>query len=148
FHPPERPQAGVHPTAGIAATAEIGPEASIGPYVVIGDGGRIGRGAGLAAHVAGYRDARVGDGVTGHARAVIRERVVIGDRVTLHAGVVIGSDGFGFVPRAEGHRKIPQLGTVVIEDDVEIGANSTVDRATLGATRIGRGSKIDNLVMV
>ena len=79
---------------------------------------------------------------------MVREDVVIGDRVTLHAGAVIGSDGFGFVPLPDGHRKIPQVGTVILEDDVEIGANATVDRATLGATRIGRGTKIDNLVMI
>jgi UDP-3-O-[3-hydroxymyristoyl] glucosamine N-acyltransferase len=148
FHPPERPPAGVHPTAVIAPTAVVGAGASIGPYVVIADGVRIGRDAILDAHVTVYRDTRIGDGFTAHARAVVREAVIIGDRVTLHAGAVIGSDGFGFVPRAEGHRKIPQLGTVILEDDVEIGANSTVDRATLGATRIGRGSKIDNLVMI
>lgn len=148
FHPPRRPPAGVHQTAVIAPTAVIGAGATIGPYVTVADGVRLGRDAILAAHVTVYPDARIGDGFTAHAGAVVREAVIIGDRVTVHAGAVIGSDGFGFVPRAEGHRKIPQLGTVILEDDVEIGANSTVDRATLGATRIGRGSKIDNLVMI
>ncbi len=148
FHPAERPPAGVHPTAVIAASAVVGAGASIGPYVVIDDGVRIGKDAVLAAHVTVYRDAQIGDAFTAHAGAVVREGVSVGDRVTIHAGAVIGSDGFGFVPRAEGHRKIPQLGTVVLEDDVEIGANATVDRATLGETRIGRGTKIDNLVMI
>jgi len=78
----------------------------------------------------------------------VREGVTIGDRVTLHAGVVLGTDGFGFLPLPDGNRKIPHVGTVVIEDDVEIGANTTIDRAALGATVVGRGSKLDNLVMV
>lgn len=148
FHPSERPAPGVHPTAVVAPGAAVGPGATIGPYVVIENGARLGRDAVLHPHVTIQRDARIGDAFTAHARAVVRETVVIGDRVTLHAGAVVGSDGFGFVPQPSGHRKIPQLGTVVLEDDVEIGANSTVDRATLGATRIGRGSKIDNLVMI
>jgi UDP-3-O-[3-hydroxymyristoyl] glucosamine N-acyltransferase len=148
FHPPQRPAPGVDPTAVIAPTAVIGPDATVGPYVVVGEGVRIGRDAVLHPHATIYRDVRIGDAFTAHAGAVLREGVIIGDRVTVHAGAVIGSDGFGFVPRTEGHRKIPQVGTVVLEDDVEIGANSAVDRATLGATRIGRGTKIDNLVMI
>ncbi|HKA28688.1 MAG TPA: UDP-3-O-(3-hydroxymyristoyl)glucosamine N-acyltransferase [Candidatus Binatia bacterium] len=148
FHPPQRPPAGVHPTALVAASAVLGPGAFVGPYVVIGDDVQIGRDAVLHAHVTLYRGVRIGDGFTAHAGAVVREDVVIGDRVTLHAGSVIGSDGFGFVPLPDGHRKIPQVGTVILEDDVEIGANATVDRATLGATRIGRGTKLDNLVMI
>jgi UDP-3-O-[3-hydroxymyristoyl] glucosamine N-acyltransferase len=148
FHPVERPAPGVHPTAVVAPDAVIGPGATIAPYVVVEAGVRIGRDAVLHPRVTIQRAARIGDGFVAHAGAVVRERVEIGDRVTLHAGAVVGSDGFGFVPRPSGHRKIPQLGTVVLEDDVEIGANSTVDRATLGATRIGRGSKIDNLVMI
>jgi UDP-3-O-[3-hydroxymyristoyl] glucosamine N-acyltransferase len=148
FRPPERPAPGIHATALIAATAVLGPGASVGAYVVIGEGVEIGRGAVLHPRVTIYRGARIGDEFTAHAGVVVREAVTIGDRVTLHAGAVIGSDGFGFVPRAGGHRKIPQLGTVIVEDDVEIGANATVDRATLGATRIGHGSKIDNLVMI
>src|SRR3989441_4490498 len=145
FHPPSRPEPGVHPTAVVAATAKVGPEAAIGPYVVIGERVEIGRGAVLDAHGVIYRDVRIGDAFTAYARAVVREGVRIGDRVTLHAGVVIGSDGFGFLPLAEGNRKIPQVGTVVVENDVEIGANTTVDRATLGTTVVGRGTKIDNL---
>ena len=148
FHPMQRPPAGVHATAVVAASAIVGPGACVGPFVVIGDDVRIGRDAILHAHVTVYRGARIGDGFTAHAGVVVREDVVIGDRVTLHAGSVVGSDGFGFVPLPGGHRKIPQLGTVILEDDVEIGANTTVDRATLGATRIGRGTKLDNLVMI
>ena len=148
FHPAQRPPAGIHPTAVVAASAVIGPGAFIGPYVVLGDEVRIGRDAVLHPRVTVYRGARIGDHFTAHAGAVVREDVVIGDRVTLHAGAVIGSDGFGFVPLPDGHRKIPQVGTVILEDDVEIGANATVDRATLGATRIGHGTKIDNLVMI
>jgi UDP-3-O-[3-hydroxymyristoyl] glucosamine N-acyltransferase len=148
FHPVQRPPAGVHATAVMAASAIVGPGACVGPFVVIGDDVRIGRDAVLHAHVTVYRGARIGDGFTAHAGVVVREDVVIGDRVTLHAGSVVGSDGFGFVPLPGGHRKIPQLGTVILEDDVEIGANTTVDRATLGATRIGRGTKLDNLVMI
>src|SRR5262245_11721176 len=148
FHPPRRPAPGIDPTAVVASTAVLGEGAYVGPHVVIGERVRLGRDAALHPHVTIYPDARIGDAFTAHAGAVVREEVTIGDRVTLHAGAVVGSDGFGFVPRPDGHRKIPQVGTVVVEDDVEIGANATVDRATLGATRIGRGTKIDNLVMI
>jgi UDP-3-O-[3-hydroxymyristoyl] glucosamine N-acyltransferase len=148
FHPTRRPPASVHPTAVIAPNAVLGAGASVGPHVVVGEGVRIGRDAVLHARVTIYPEVRIGDEFTAHAGVVVREEVVIGDRVTVHAGAVVGSDGFGFVPRAEGHRKIPQVGTVLVEDDVEIGANATVDRATLGATVIGRGTKIDNLVMI
>jgi len=148
FHPPSRPAPGVHPTAVVAPSATIGPEAAIGPYVVVGERVEIGRGAVLDAHVVIYRDVRIGDAFRAYAHAVVREGVRIGNRVTLHAGVVVGSDGFGFLPLAEGNRKIPQVGSVVVEDDVDIGANATVDRATFGATVVGRGTKIDNLVMV
>jgi UDP-3-O-[3-hydroxymyristoyl] glucosamine N-acyltransferase len=148
FHPAQRPTPGIHPTAIVAPTALLGPGAFVGPYAVIGEDVRIGCDAVLHAHVTLYRGARIGDAFTAHAGAVVREEVVIGDRVTLHAGAVIGSDGFGFVPLSGGHRKVPQVGTVILEDDVEVGANTTVDRATMGATRIGRGTKIDNLAMI
>ena len=148
FHPAQRPAPCIHPTAVVAASAVIGSGAFVGPHVVIGDDVRIGRDAVLHPRVTVYRGARIGECFTAHAGVVVREDVVIGDRVTLHAGAIIGSDGFGFVPLPDGHRKIPQVGTVIVEDDVEIGANATVDRATLGATRIGRGTKIDNLVMI
>jgi UDP-3-O-[3-hydroxymyristoyl] glucosamine N-acyltransferase len=115
---------------------------------VIGGGTVIGAAAVIHPGVVIYPRVRIGDGFVAHAGAVIREEVVIGHRVTVHAGAVIGSDGFGYVPNPAGHVKIPQVGTVILEDDVEIGANATVDRAAMGATRIERGAKIDNLVMV
>jgi UDP-3-O-[3-hydroxymyristoyl] glucosamine N-acyltransferase len=149
FHPaPPRPPPSVHPTAVIAPGATVGPGTWIGPHVVVGERTRIGRDATLHANVTLYDDVAIGDGFTAHAGAVVRERVRIGHRVVLHAGAVIGSDGFGYLPLPDGIRKIPHVGTVVLEDDVEVGANATVDRAAFGATVVGRGTKIDNLVMV
>ena len=149
FHRPRpRPEPGIHPTAVIAPSATLGPGASIGAHVVIGARTTIGREATLHANVTIYEDVHIGDGFTAHAGAVVREAVRIGNRVVLQAGAVIGSDGFGYLPLAEGNRRIPHIGTVVLEDDVEIGAHSSVDRAALGATVIGQGTKVDNLVMV
>jgi UDP-3-O-[3-hydroxymyristoyl] glucosamine N-acyltransferase len=148
LHPRRRPAPGVHPSAVIAASARLGPGAAVGPHVVVGERATLGREAVLHAGVAIYDDVTIGDDFTAHASVVVREGVRIGDRVILHAGAVVGSDGFGYLPLPEGNRKIPQVGTVVLEDDVEIGANTTVDRAALGATVVGRGTKIDNLVMV
>jgi UDP-3-O-[3-hydroxymyristoyl] glucosamine N-acyltransferase len=148
LHPPLRPAAGIHPTAVIAATAHVGPEAAIGPWVVIGERVRVGRGAVLHAGVVLYDDVVIGDRATVHAHAVVREGCRLGDRVVLHAGAVIGSDGFGFLPLPGGPHPIPQIGGVILEDDVEVGANATVDRAALGDTIVRRGTKIDNLVMV
>ena len=146
--PGPRPVSGVHPTAIVAPTAVVGPGAAIGAHVVIGERVSLGADAVLHPGVVIYDDAVVGDRFTAYARAVVREGVRIGRGVTLHAGAVIGSDGFGYLPLPDGNRKIPQVGTVILEDDVEIGANTTVDRAALGATVVGRGTKIDNLVMV
>jgi UDP-3-O-[3-hydroxymyristoyl] glucosamine N-acyltransferase len=148
LHPPARPAPGLHPTAVVAPNATLGPGAHVGAHAVVGDGARIGRDAVLHPNVTIYPGATIGDEFTAHAGAVVREGARIGDRVTLHAGAVIGSDGFGYLPLPDGNRKIPQVGTVVLEDDVEVGANSTVDRAALGATTVGRGTKLDNLVMV
>jgi UDP-3-O-[3-hydroxymyristoyl] glucosamine N-acyltransferase len=148
LHPPAPRRPGRHQTAVVAASAEIGDGAAIGPHVVIGERVRIGRNAVLHPGAVVYDDVVIGDGFTAHAGAVVRERVRIGDRVTLHAGAAIGTDGFGYLPLPDGNRKIPQIGTVVLEDDVEVGANTTVDRAALGATVVGRGTKLDNLVMV
>ncbi|MEP0773520.1 MAG: UDP-3-O-(3-hydroxymyristoyl)glucosamine N-acyltransferase [Acidobacteriota bacterium] len=148
FHPPVRPPAGVHPSAVVAASARLGEEVSVGPHVTIGDNAVIGERAVLGAGCV------VGDGVQVGADTVLHPNVVIepgcrvGARCILHAGVVIGSDGYGFATVGGVHRKVPQVGIAVIEDDVELGANCTVDRATLGETRIGRGSKLDNLVHV
>lgn len=148
FHRPVQPPPGIHPTAVVAASARIADAASIGPYAVIGDDAVIGPGATIHPHVTIYPGVQIGRDFVAHAGVVVREYVRIGDRVVLHAGVVIGADGFGFAPSPTGAVKIPQAGIVVIEDDVEIGANTTVDRATLEATIIRRGAKLDNLVMI
>jgi UDP-3-O-[3-hydroxymyristoyl] glucosamine N-acyltransferase len=133
----------------VAATARVHPSASIGPRCVVGERCEIGAGSVLVASVTLLEDVRVGADCRLHAGVVVRERCRLGDRVVLQPGVVIGGDGFGYEFNERGEsEKVPQVGDVAIEDDVEIGANSTVDRARLGTTRIGRGSKIDNLVMI
>jgi UDP-3-O-[3-hydroxymyristoyl] glucosamine N-acyltransferase len=146
---PERPQPGIHPTAQVAATARLGEDVAVGAGCVIGEEAEIGSGTWLFPLVTVSPRARVGRDCRLHSHVSLRENVRIGDRVILHDGVVVGADGFGYL-EIENHRrfKIPQTGTVRIEDDVEIGANSTVDRATLGETVIRRGVKIDNLVQV
>jgi len=149
FHKPLRYHPGVHPTAVIHKTAKIGRGAHIGPYVVIDEQVEIGANAVLLAHVVIYRGARIGEDFFAHSHAVVRENCRIGNNVLLHNGVVIGSDGFGFAKTKQGSwNKIPQPAPVVIEDDVEIQANSCIDRASVGETRIRRGTKIDNLVQV
>jgi len=149
FHPPRRYSAGVHPTAVVHVGARIGPGAHIGPYVVIDEDVEIGANAVLLAHVVIYRGAKIGDHFFAHSHAVVRENCRIGNNVLLQNGVVIGRDGFGFARTAEGHwHKIPQPAHVVIEDDVEVQANSCIDRASVGETRIKRGVKVDNLVQV
>jgi UDP-3-O-[3-hydroxymyristoyl] glucosamine N-acyltransferase len=148
YVPPPLPQ-GIHPTAVVAPSARLASDACVGAYCVIGDDVVVGAGARIDAHVVIYPLVRIGDGFRAYSHVVIRERVSIGHRVTLHSGCVIGSDGFGYVLGPDGSaRKIVQAGRVVIEDDVEIGAQSTIDRATVGATTIKRGAKLDNLVMV
>ncbi len=130
-------------------SAKIGKRAHLGPYVVIEDEVEIGANAVLLAHVVIYRGVTIGDHFFAHAHAVVRENCRIGNNVLLQNGVVIGSDGFGFAKTTEGGwHKIPQPAPVIIEDDVEIQANSCIDRASVGATRIRRGVKIDNLVQV
>lgn len=149
FHPAEEFAAGIHPTAVVAATAKIGEGAHIGPYCFVDAGAEIGRRAVLHSFVAIYRDAKIGDDFFAHAHACVRERCRIGDRVVLQNGVVVGSDGFGFAKRPDGGwHKMRQSGAAAIGDDVEIQAHSAIDRATVGETEIGRGSKIDNLVQV
>jgi UDP-3-O-[3-hydroxymyristoyl] glucosamine N-acyltransferase len=149
FHKPLRYEPGIHPTAVIDPTTKIGRNAHIGPYVVISQNVEIGENAVLLAHVVIYRGVKIGDGFFAHAHATVRENCLIGNCVLLQSGVVIGSDGFGFAKTREGQwHKIPQPAPVVIEDDVEIQANSCIDRASVGETRIGRGVKIDNLVQV
>jgi UDP-3-O-[3-hydroxymyristoyl] glucosamine N-acyltransferase len=149
FHQPLRYSPGVHPTAVVDATAKIGANAHIGPYVVIDENVEIGDNAVLLAHVVIYRGVKIGENFFAHAHAVVRENCRLGNNVLLHNGVVIGSDGFGFAKTQQGRwHKIPQPAPVVIEDDVEIQANSCIDRASVGETRIGRGVKVDNLVQV
>jgi len=150
FQPAVKQQdAGIHPTAVIHPTCVIGERASIGAYVVIGEGCTIGKDAMLFPHVVIGNFSRLGDGCKLYPHASVREQCVLGNRVILQPGAVIGSDGFGFAPlRSGAYQKIPQLGIVVLEDDVEVQANSCVDRAVMGETRIKRGTKIDNLVQI
>ena len=149
FHPPEKHEPGIHPAAVIADSARIGANASIGPYAVVEAGAVIGRNAVLRPHVVIERDAAIGDDFEAHPHVTVRRGSRIGNRVVLHNGVTVGSDGFGFARRADGsHHKIPQTGIAVIEDDVEIQAGACIDRAAVGETRIGRGTKIDNLVQI
>ena len=149
FHQPLRYEPGVHPTAVVHASARIAANAHIGPYVVIDENVEIGANAVLLAHVVIYRGVKIGHNFFAHAHAVVRENCRIGNNVLLQNGVVIGADGFGFAKTAEGRwHKIPQPAPVVIEDDVEVQANSCIDRASVGETRIGRGVKLDNLVQV
>jgi len=143
------PAPGIDPTSSIAADATIGANVSIGPFVSIGPGASIGARTVLYANVVIGPRATVGDDCVLHSHVSVRERVQIGNRVILQDGAVIGSDGFGFVKQIDGtHLKIPQRADVIIEDDVEIGANAAIDRPSVGETRIGAGTKIDNLVQV
>jgi len=139
---------GVHATAIIGQGVTLGEGVGIGPYVCIADGCTVGNRAVLYAGVCLGHGATVGEDTILYPHVVAREYVRIGARCIIHAGAVLGSDGFGFDPSEGGNRKIPQIGTVVVEDDVEIGANSAVDRATFTETRIGQGTKIDNLVQI
>ena len=149
FYRPPRPPAGIHATASIAPSARIGENASIGPYAVVGANATLGRNAVLQPHVVIYDGAIIGDDFYAHSHAVVREFCRIGNRVTLQNGVVVGGDGFGFAKRSDGtHYKIVQSGITVIEDDVEIQTLTSVDRATVGETRVKRGAKIDSLVQV
>jgi UDP-3-O-[3-hydroxymyristoyl] glucosamine N-acyltransferase len=143
------PARGIDPTSVIAADARIGPDAAIGPFVTVGAGATIGCRVTIYPHVVLGPGVELGDDCVLHSMVSIRERVRLGHRVIVQDGAVIGSDGFGFVKERDGtHLKIPQHADVVIEDDVEIGANTTIDRPAVGETRIGAGTKIDNLVQV
>jgi len=145
--PVDRLEPGVHPSAVIGKGAEVD-GAAIGPNVVVGARSTIGSGTQLHAGASIGSDVIVGTDCVFWPNVVVRERITIGDRVIIHANSTIGADGFSYVFREGVHKKVPQIGTVVIEDDVEIGANSAVDRARSGATRIGKGTKLDNFVMV
>ncbi|OFW01572.1 MAG: UDP-3-O-(3-hydroxymyristoyl)glucosamine N-acyltransferase [Acidobacteria bacterium RIFCSPLOWO2_02_FULL_68_18] len=149
FAPPWRPAPGVDRLAVVAAGARLGRNVSIGPFVVVGEDVTVGDNTVVFPNVTIGPGARIGSDCVIHSNVAIRERVVIGSRVILQNGVVVGADGYGFVRRGDGtHEKIPQIAGVVVEDDVELGANTTVDRPAVGETRIRSGTKIDNLVQI
>jgi UDP-3-O-[3-hydroxymyristoyl] glucosamine N-acyltransferase len=149
FAPEWRPAPGVHAKAEIAASAHLGADVSIGAFVAIGERVRIGDRTVIFPNVTIGSGTTIGADCVIHSGVSLRERITLGDRVVLQNGVVIGGDGYGFVRRRDGtHEKIPQVATVVLEDDVELGANTTVDRPAVGETRIKAGAKIDNLVMI
>lgn len=149
FYQPPRPAPGIHPAAVVAATARIGEGSSIGAGCVIGENVTIGQRAVLHPLVSVYEGVEIGDDFVAHSGAVVREYCRIGSRVILQNNVVVGGDGFGFAKRSDGtHEKIVQSGPAVIEDDVEIQTLSSVDRATVGETRVRRGAKIDSLVQI
>ena len=149
FYLPPRPECGIHPTAIISPCAKIGKNPSIGPYVVIDAEVIIGDNVVLHPHVVVFHGVRIGNNLLAYSNVSIRENCEIGNNVVLQDGVVIGADGFGFAKKDDGsYYKIMQSGKVIIEDDVEVQANSTIDRAAIGETRICKGAKIDNLVQV
>ncbi|MDZ7336902.1 MAG: UDP-3-O-(3-hydroxymyristoyl)glucosamine N-acyltransferase [candidate division KSB1 bacterium] len=149
FNPPEETlPPGVHPLAVVDESAVLGPSAAVGPLAVVGRNVRLGRDVKIYPGVVLYPNVTVGDDSVIHANVTVREGVQIGRRVIIHSGAVLGADGFGFVYEEDHYEKLPQTGTVIIEDDVEIGANTTIDRATLGATIIRRGAKLDNLIQI
>ncbi|MBX3356248.1 MAG: UDP-3-O-(3-hydroxymyristoyl)glucosamine N-acyltransferase [Phycisphaeraceae bacterium] len=148
--PPHRPEPGVHPMAAVHPTATIGENARIGAFVSVGEGARVGRGVTLHEGVRIGAGGDIGDGCELHANAVVHARCSLGQRVVLHAGVVVGGDGFGYRPSPDGRglRRVPHLGIARLEDDVEIGACTCIDRAKFGETVVGAGTKIDNLCQV
>lgn len=148
FFPPERIAAGIHASAVVDSTAEIDATASVGPHCVVGAGVKLGKNSVLMGGNHIGRDSQVGEDVCLHPNVVLYARTKIGNRVNIHAGTTIGSDGYGYVFDQGSHRKMLQVGNVVIHDDVEIGSNTSIDRGALGSTVIGQGTKIDNLVHV
>ena len=149
FHPEQTALPFIHPSAVIDSTALVGRNVSIGACVVIGPNVEIGDGVCIHPNVTIYEDAKIGKDSVIHSGAAVRERTVVGERVTIHNNAVIGCDGFGYAKDEERRwLKIPQTGRVVLEDDVEVGAGTTIDRASVGESRIGRGSKLDNLVQI
>ena len=139
---------GIHPTVLIAEGTKIDPTVAVSPYGVVGGGVEIGARSRIGPFVYIGPNVRIGSDCLIYPHVTLMEGVEIGDRCILHPGVVLGSDGFGFVQDGSAHRKVPQMGKVILEKDVEVGANVTIDRATLGVTRIGKGTKIDNLVQI
>jgi UDP-3-O-[3-hydroxymyristoyl] glucosamine N-acyltransferase len=148
LHPSVRRDPLIHQTAVVAKTADIALTAYVGPHVCVGDYARVGAYTRLEAGVVLGANVTVGDHCVLHPNVVLYDGVSVGSGVILHASVCIGADGFGYVRHELGYQKFPQIGTVIIEDDVEIGAHACVDRAALGRTRIGRGTKLDNMVHV
>jgi UDP-3-O-[3-hydroxymyristoyl] glucosamine N-acyltransferase len=149
FYQPPRPKPGIHPSASIAESASIGENASIGPFVAVGENVTIGRNAVLHPHVVIYEGATIGDDVIFHSHSVVREFCQVGNRVILQNSVIIGGDGFGFAKRSDqSHHKIVQSGVTIVEDDVEVQSLTSVDRASLGETRVKRGAKVDSLVQI
>ncbi|MBI4536879.1 MAG: UDP-3-O-(3-hydroxymyristoyl)glucosamine N-acyltransferase [candidate division NC10 bacterium] len=148
LHPPAPVPSGIHPTAVVAPDAVVEASASVGPLCVVETGAHVGAHSVLMALVYVGTGVRIGTACRIYPQVTLREGVEVGDRVILHSGAVIGADGFGYARDEARHVKIPQIGRVVLEDDVEVGANTAIDRATLAETRIGRGTKIDNLVQI
>ncbi|MDI6854164.1 MAG: UDP-3-O-(3-hydroxymyristoyl)glucosamine N-acyltransferase [Deltaproteobacteria bacterium] len=148
FMPPAKRWPGISEQACLGEGVELGEEVSISPFVCLGDGVKVGDRSTIMAGCVIGQEVVIGSDALIYPNVTILDRCWVGNRVIIHSGAVIGGDGFGFVPTPQGFHKIPQLGVVVIEDDVEIGANCTIDRAALGETRIGRGVKLDNLVQV
>ncbi|WP_133128551.1 UDP-3-O-(3-hydroxymyristoyl)glucosamine N-acyltransferase [Legionella nagasakiensis] len=148
FYPGLKPNMGLHPTAIIADNVKLGRNLSIGPYVIIEDGSSIGDNCVIKSHVHIGRGVSIGADTTLHPHVTIYDNCQIGQRVSIHASTVIGADGFGYTQDNGKHLKVPHVGNVIIGDDVEIGANTVVDRATMGSTMIGEGTKIDNLVQI
>ncbi|MRR34617.1 UDP-3-O-(3-hydroxymyristoyl)glucosamine N-acyltransferase [bacterium] len=148
FHVAPREPRGIMEGALVGQDVTVGSDVTVYPGAYVGDGVTLGDRVTILPGAVIYEGVTVGSDVTLHSNVVVYQGCRIGNRVTVHAGTIIGSDGFGYAPDGDGFFKIPQLGIVIIEDDVEIGANTTIDRAALNATRIGRGTKIDNLVMI
>lgn len=149
FAPPAAPPlVGVHPTAVVSPRVKLGEGVGIGPYVVVEEGTEIGAGTQVGAGAYVGREVKIGMNCILHPRVYVGERCILGNRVVLHAGAVVGADGFGYEMKEGKHVKIPQLGLVQIDDEAEIGANTTIDRGRFARTHIGEGAKIDNLVMI
>jgi UDP-3-O-[3-hydroxymyristoyl] glucosamine N-acyltransferase len=148
LHPPRPVKAGVHPQSFIAADARIASSAAVGAYTTIGEGALIGERSSIGPNCSIGAGVRIGDDCLLHPNVTIYDHVTIGNRTVLHSGCVLGADGFGFVRAGDSYQKFPQIGRVEIGDDVEIGANTCIDRAALGATSIGNGSKLDNLIHI
>ncbi|HEV8139799.1 MAG TPA: UDP-3-O-(3-hydroxymyristoyl)glucosamine N-acyltransferase [Pyrinomonadaceae bacterium] len=148
LHPPKQRPPEIHSSAVIADTANVALQVFVGAFVCIGENSQVGSGTQIRAGAKIGDNVKIGTDCVIHPNVFIEDGVTLGNRVILHAGVVIGADGFGYVRGDLGYHKFPQIGTVVVEDDVEVGANTTIDRGALGQTRIGKGTKLDNMVHV